>query len=130
MCNNVTANILKKEEVKRKEKDQISDWLEKRKCIRKNIYAKKMKSVENGNIIYSNEHPLLLHNGTEVHEIGIENRRGNFETVYVVYSSSNSDIKEIRRIKRYAKDTVEEIEKFLENSMSIQQLYNIDLNIE
>ena len=130
MCNNVTANILKKEEVKRKSKDQISDWLEKRKCIRKNIYAKKMKSVENGNIIYSNEHPLLLHNGTEVHEIGIENRRGNFETVYVVYSSSNSDIKEIRRIKRYAKDTVEEIEKFLENSMSIQQLYNIDLNIE
>ena len=130
MCNNVTANILKKEEVKRKSKDQISDWLEKRKCIRKNIYAKKMKSIENGNIIYSNEHPLLLHNGTEVHEIGIENRRGNFETVYVVYSSSNSDIKEIRRIKRYAKDTVEEIEKFLENSMSIQQLYNIDLNIE
>ena len=130
MCNNVTANILKKEEVKRKSKDQISDWLEKRKCIRKNIYAKKMKSVENGNIIYSNEHPLLLHNDTEVHEIGIENRRGNFETVYVVYSSSNSDIKEIRRIKRYAKDTVEEIEKFLENSMSIQQLYNIDLNIE
>ena len=89
-----------------------------------------MKSVENGNIIYSNEHSLLLHNDTEVHEIGIENRRGNFETVYVVYSSSNSDIKEIRRIKRYAKDTVEEIEKFLENSMSIQQLYNIDLNIE
>ena len=88
MCNNVTVNILKKEEVKRKEKDQISDWLEKRKCIRKNIYAKKMKSVENGNIIYSNEHPLLLHNGTEVHEIGVENRRGNFETVYVVYSSS------------------------------------------
>lgn len=130
MCNNVTANILKKEEVKRKSKDQISDWLEKRKCIRKNIYAKKMKSVENGNIIYSNEHPLLLHNDTEVHEIGIENRRGNFETVYVVYSSSNSDIKEIRRIKRYAKDTVEEVEKFLENSMSIQQLYNIDLNIE
>lgn len=130
MCNNVATNILKKEEVKRKEKDQISDWLEKRKCIRKNIYAKKMKSVENGNIIYSNEHPLLLHNGTEVYEIGVENRRENFETVYVVYSSSNSDIKEIRRIKRYAKDTVEEIEKFLENSMSIQQLYNIDLNIE
>lgn len=130
MCNNVTANILKKEEVKRKSKDQISDWLEKRKCIRKNIYAKKMKSIENGNIIYSNEHPLLLHNGTEVHEIGIENRRGNFETVYIVYSSSDSDIKEIRRIKRYAKDTVEEVEKFLENSMSIQQLYNIDLNIE
>ena len=130
MCNNVATNILKKEEVKRKEKDQISDWLEKRKCIRKNIYAKKMKSVENGNIIYSNEHPLLLHNGTEVYEIGVENRRWNFETVYVVYSSSESDIKEIRRIKRYAKDTVEEIEKFLENSMSIQQLYNIDLNIE
>ena len=42
MCNNVATNILKKEEVKRKEKDQISDWLEKRKCIRKNIYAKKM----------------------------------------------------------------------------------------
>ena len=130
MCNNVATNILKKEEVKRKSKDQISDWLEKRKCIRKNIYAKKMKSIENGNIIYSNEHPLLLHNGTEVHEIGIENRRGNFETVYIVYSSSDSDIKEIRRIKRYAKDTVEEVEKFLENSMSIQQLYNIDLNIE
>ena len=37
MCNNVTVKILKKEEVKRKEKDQISDWLEKRKCIRKNI---------------------------------------------------------------------------------------------
>lgn len=130
MCNNVTTNILKKEEGKRKEKDQISDWLEKRKCIRKNVYAKKMKKVENGNIYYSNGHPLLLHNGSEIYEIGIENKKGEYETVYVIYSSAGSDIKETRRIKRYSKDTAEDIEKFLENSMSIHQLYNIDLSIE
>ncbi len=128
MCNNVAANILKGDERESRVKDQIDDWIENRPTLKKNVYAKELRKIENGDIIYSKGHPLKLHDKTRVYEIHIENRDRIFETVCIVYAFSDGSKKEVRRIKRYAKDTVEDIERFLENSFSIYQLYNIDLN--
>lgn len=128
MCNNIKANILKKDEEESRIKDQITDWIEKRPTLKKNIHAKELRKIENGNIVYSKGHPLKLHDKTSIYEIGIENKEKIFETVRVVYAFTDSSKKNIRRIKRYAKDTAEDVEKFLENLMSIYQLYNIDLN--
>ena len=60
--------------------------------------------------------------------INSESKEKIFQTVRITYSLPDKTKKEVRRIKRYSKDSLDEIEKFLENSQSIQQLYNIDLN--
>lgn len=128
MCNNIRANILKKEERESRIKDKISDWIDIKPTLKKNVQAKKLKKIENGNIVYFKGHPLKLHNKTRVYEIVSESKEKIFQTVRITYSLPDKTKKEVRRIKRYSKDSLDEIEKFLENSQSIQQLYNIDLN--
>ena len=81
MCNNIKANILKKEEVESRIKDKISDWIDIKPTLKKNVQAKKLRKIENGNIVYFKGHPLKLHNKTRVYEIVSESKDKIFQTV-------------------------------------------------
>lgn len=128
MCNNIRANILKKEVKKEVVKDKISDWLESRPIIPKNTTAISLKEVDKDLINYVSGHPLKLHDGTRIHSISSETIDETYKAVTIVYCFHKANKKNTTTIKRYIDDSLTDVEEFLANSQSIFQLRNIDLN--
>lgn len=128
MCNNIRANILRKEVKKEVVKDKISDWLESRPVIPKNTSAIELRKVDDNLINYVSGHPLKLHDGTRIHSISAETVDDVYKEVTIEYCFHKANKKSTTTIKRYVSDKLTEIENFLANSQSIFQLRNIDLN--
>ncbi len=128
MCNNIRINQLKKEEKEVVLKDQISDWIESRPKLSRNIRAIKNRIIKENSIEYIKGMPLKLHDGTRVYKIIVEEFNGKFKDIKIEFAFKDSIGKKTTTFKRYRKDNLLEIEKFLENSQSIFQTRNIDLN--
>lgn len=128
MCNNIRANILKKEVKEEVVKDKISNWLESRPIIPKNTTAISLREADSNSINYVSGHPLKLHDGTRIHSISSETIDGEYKVVTIEYCFHKANKKNTTTIKRYADDRLTDIEEFLANSQSIFQLRNIDLN--
>ncbi len=127
MCNNIRANILTKQEVNVRVKDKISDWQEERPVIKSNIVAKSLRMNSGDKITYAKGHTLKLHDKTRIYEISSENPDKIFKTICIKFASYKTRNVRVVRIKRYVKDNLEDIERFLEHSQSICQTRNIDL---
>ncbi len=130
MCNNIRANILKKPQVKEVVKDKITDWIEDRPNLTANGRAKRNKSQGETYISYESGSPLKLHDGTRVHSIKTKKIDDEFKEVIIEIVFPNESKEHTVRIKRYADDSLDTLEEFLENSQSIFQTRNIDLNYD
>ena len=108
MCNNIRANILKKPQVKE---------------VRNKSQGETYISYESGS-------PLKLHDGTRVHSIKTKKIDDEFKEVIIEIVFPNESKEHTVRIKRYADDSLDTLEEFLENSQSIFQTRNIDLNYD
>ncbi len=128
MCNNIRANILKKEVKEEVLKDKISDWLESRPIIPKNNTAINLREIDENAINYISGYPLKLHDGTRIHSISTEPIDEKYEEVTIKYCFHKAKKENTTTIRRYVNDKLQEIEEFLANSQSIFQLRNIDLN--
>jgi hypothetical protein len=121
-------NQIKKEENEVVLKDKISDWTESREKIYRNISAvKNRKNVEDA-LIYVSGFPLKLHDGTRIHKISAKKIDEKFKDICVEFNFRKDSKINTTHFKRYLSDDLVEIEKFLENSQSIFQTRNIDLN--
>lgn len=128
MCNNIRMNQLKKEKKEAVVKDKISDWIENRPKLSRNVRAIENKKMRGISIEYAKGAPLKLHDGTKIYKITEKVISREFKEIIVEFSFKGSITRKITSFKRYRKDKLLEIEKFLENSQSIFQTRNIDLN--
>ncbi len=128
MCNNIKENILSKKENKEAVKDKISDWMESRPILSANIKAKNNRIIEKDSIVYVSGSPLKLHDGTRVHQIKVESMDEQYKIIEIKYSFKKDRKTSTSKIKRYKDDDLLQVEQFLENSQSIIQLINIDLD--
>lgn len=127
MCNNRLINKLHTPQGK-SIKNQISNWLEERPELIENQLAK-VFSIENEDCIeYSEKNPLKLHNGTSVLKIYSELIDEGYKKVYVEFIPNDECEKVKTSIKRFSNDKLKDVEQFIENSKSICQLVNIDLD--
>lgn len=127
MCNNIRMNQFKKEEKEVVVKDKISDWIENRPKLSRNVRAIDNKIVKGNSIEYVKGSPLKLHDGTRIYKISEKVIRGGFKEIIIEFSFKSTNSRKITSFKRYRNDNLLEIEKFLENSQSIYQTRNIDL---
>lgn len=129
MCNNIRINALRKKEEVQVVKDKISDWQEERRVLKINIIAKQSRKLEDGKITYVKRRQLHLHNQTRIYEIREEEHENKlFKTIAVEFANYQSQKIQTYRIRRYAADSLTDVEHFLEHSQSIAQLRNIDLD--
>ncbi len=127
MCNNIRMNQFKKEEKEVVVKDKISDWIENRPKLSRNVRAIDNKIVKGNSIEYVKGSPLKLHDGTRIYKISEKVIREGFKEIIIEFSFKSTNSRKITTFKRYRNDNLLEIEKFLENSQSIFQTRNIDL---
>ena len=130
MCNNIRANILKKPQTKEVVKDKITDWIEDRPNLTANGKAKSNKVQGETYISYESGSPLKLHDGTRIHSIKTKKIDDKFKEVIIEFVFARESKEQTVRIKRYADDSLDTLENFLENSQSIFQTRNIDLNYD
>ena len=127
MCNNnVRFCIPKKKERLRKD---FKDWRVERPVLEENVKAKEKSVKTKQRISYDENYPLYLHDGTKVYGIGVIETGKAFKTIAVEYLLNESKETNTAIIQRLREDKIEEIEDFLENSMSIYQLRNIDMKM-
>jgi len=127
MCNNIPMNQLNKKKKEAVVKDKISDWIENRPKLSRNVRAIKNKIVKGNSIEYVKGSPLKLHDGTRIYKISEKVIREGFKEIIIEFSFKGINSRKITTFKRYRNDSLLEIEKFLENSQSIFQTRNIDL---
>lgn len=127
MCNNIRINQLKKEKREVVLKDKISDWIESRPKLSRNVRAIANRIVGKNSIEYIKGSPLKLHDGTRVYRITVDKFDGKFKDINVEFAFKDTIAKKTTIFKRYRNDNLLDIEKFLENSQSIFQTRNIDL---
>lgn len=127
MCNNVKWNRLNKKKKEVVVKDKISDWIENRPKLSRNVRAIENKILKGNSIEYVKGSPLKLHDGTRIYKISEKVIRGGFKEIIIEFSFKSTNSRKITSFKRYRNDNLLEIEKFLENSQSIYQTRNIDL---
>ncbi len=127
MCNNVEWNRLNKKKKEVVVKDKISDWIENRPKLSRNVRAIENKILKGNSIEYVKGSPLKLHDGTRIYKISEKVIRGGFKEIIIEFSFKSTNSRKITSFKRYRNDNLLEIEKFLENSQSIYQTRNIDL---
>lgn len=127
MCNNVEWNRLNKKKKEVVVKDKISDWIENRPKLSRNVRAIENKIVKGNSIEYVKGSPLKLHDGTRIYKISEKVIREGFKEIIIEFSFKGTNSRKITTFKRYRNDSLLEIEKFLENSQSIFQTRNIDL---
>lgn len=127
MCNNVKWNRLNKKKKEVVVKDKISDWIENRPKLSRNVRAIENKIVKGNSIEYVKGLPLKLHDGTRIYKISEKVIREGFKEIIIEFSFKSTNSRKITSFKRYRNDNLLEIEKFLENSQSIYQTRNIDL---
>lgn len=132
MCNNIRANILKKPQKEEVVKDKVEDWIEygNSQNIKSNATAKEKRSIGKDYISYLSGYPLKLNDGTRIHSIKTEKIDNEFKKVIIEFAFLRESKESTVCIKRYADDSLETIENFLENSQSIFQTRNIDLNFK
>lgn len=128
MCNNIRINKISVKKVEEKKKDQISDWLEERPVLSRNVLAKKRRVKNKNSIKYISGAPLKLHDGTRIYKIISQKIDDKYAEIIINFSFKGKQKVENVSFKRFVNDNLLDIEKFLENSQSIFQTRNIDLN--
>lgn len=124
MCNNNVIFIVEKKE---RAKKDFADWFTNKPVLPENNEARKFKVVTNKRISYDDNHPLVLHDGTKVYGIWVFEKNKESKKIAIDYLLNGEEETRVKIITRKIEDELEEVEKFLEDSISIVQLRNVDL---
>lgn len=125
MCNNNVRFCIPKKKLKK----DFKDWRVERPILKENVKAKEKSVKTKQRISYDEAYPLMLHDGTKIYGIGVVQTGKAFKTIAIEYLLNDSQETNTAIIKRLREDQLGEVEQFLENSMSIYQLRNIDMKM-
>ena len=103
MCNNVEWNRLNKKKKEVVVKDKISDWIENRPKLSRNVRAIENKILKGNSIEYVKGSPLKLHDGTRIYKISEKVIRGGFKEIIIEFSFKSTNSRKITSFKRYRK---------------------------
>jgi len=104
MCNNIPMNQLNKKKKEAVVKDKISDWIENRPKLSRNVRAIKNKIVKGNSIEYVKGSPLKLHDGTRIYKISEKVIREGFKEIIIEFSFKGINSRKITTFKRYRND--------------------------